>query len=197
MDRSKLIVGIVFVVAATLIVMLMFNLPSDEVMFMIGDQNMPWVPALVLGIIGVVLLATAGSGEKAVREVVVSEEDVTDPQILKKIELNKRLEGIGWGLFLIMLGGFALVPHEQVPSGLWSVGLGIIMLGLNAARYYYGIRMSGFTTFLGVISLLSGVTQLLGWHTLDGAIFLIILGAYLILKPWFEKRQLFGKVAEG
>jgi len=28
---------------------------------------------------------------------------------------------------------------------------------------------------------------------MEGAFLLLILGAYLILKPWFEKRRLFGK----
>ena len=65
-------------------------------------------------------------------------------------------------------------------------------------RYFYKIKLSGSTTFLGVISLIGGVMQLLGMPTLEGAIVLIVLvlGGYLILKPWFEKRQLFGKVEE-
>jgi len=117
-------------------------------------------------------------------------------QDTEKAALNKRLEGIGWGLFLIMLGGFGLVPDEVVPKGLWSIGLGVIMLGLNAARYYYKIRMSGFTTVLGILALIGGVLQLLGMHTLEGAIFLIILGLYLVVKPWFDKRQLFGKAEQ-
>ena len=73
------------------------------------------------------------------------------------------------------------------------MGVGLIMLGLNAARYFNQMRMSGFTTFLGVVSLLGGIAQLLGWYALEGALFFIILGAYLLLKPWFDKRQLFGK----
>ena len=28
------------------------------------------------------------------------------------------------------------------------------MLGLNAARYYYGLKLSGFTTFLGISPLI-------------------------------------------
>jgi hypothetical protein len=111
--------------------------------------------------------------------------------------LNKRLEGAAWGLFLIMLGGFALVPDETIPKGAWSIGVGLIMLGLNAARYYYKIRMSGFTTVLGAISVLGGIAELLGWTNLEGAFLLIILGSYLILKPWFEKNQLFGKAEQG
>jgi hypothetical protein len=112
----------------------------------------------------------------------------------EKVSLNKRLEAIAWGCFLIMLGGFALIPQDIVSKGFWSIGVGIIMLGLNAARYYYKIRMSGFTTFLGIIALLSGLLELFGVNKLEGAILLIVLGAYLILKPWFDRRQLFGKV---
>ena len=114
----------------------------------------------------------------------------------EKVVLNKRLESIGWGLFLIMVGGFALVPEDVVPKGAWSIGAGAIMLGLNATRYVYKIRMSGFTTVLGILALLGGVLQLAGLDGLDGAFLLIILGAYLLLKPWFDKRQLFGKAEE-
>jgi hypothetical protein len=71
------------------------------------------------------------------------------------------------------------------------------MLGLNGARYAYGIRMSGFTTVLGILSLVSGVTQLSGLNRFEGPVLLIILGAYLVVKPWIEKRQLFGKAEQG
>jgi hypothetical protein len=114
----------------------------------------------------------------------------------EKAALNKRLESIGWGLFLIMLGGFALVPSATLPKGLWSIGIGVIMLGLNVTRYFYKIKMSGFTTVLGIIAIISGVLELMGLNDLGGAIFLIVLGAYLLVKPWFDKRQLFGKAEE-
>jgi len=118
----------------------------------------------------------------------------TDPE---KAVLNKRIETIAWGLFLIMLGGFMFVPKNQAPEGLWSIGVGAIMLGLNAARYLNHIKMSGFTTVLGIISILGGVVQLFGVKNLEGAFLLIILGAFLILKPWFDQRQLFGKAEQG
>jgi hypothetical protein len=119
--------------------------------------------------------------------------DVPNPE---KAAMNKRFETAGWGFFLIMLGGFMFIPDSTVSKGLWSIGLGLIFLGLNAARYMNGIRMSGFTTFLGILSLIGGVVQLLGWKSLDGAFFLIILGCYLIIKPWFDRRQLFGKAEQ-
>jgi hypothetical protein len=113
-----------------------------------------------------------------------------------KTALNKRLETAAWGLFLVMLGGFMFVPETTLKKGFWSVGVGLIMLGLNAVRYYYQIRMSGFTTVLGILSVIAGILQVLGIVGFEGAFLLIILGAYLILKPWFDRRKLFGKAEE-
>jgi len=191
MNESRLIWGIICLALAGLLTVLNLRLSPDKLMFTVGDTNMPWVPPIVLGIVGIVLLATAGRGEQATAQ-------AAQPKIVdeEKAALNKRLETMGWGCFLIMLGGFMFVPHTVVAKGVWSIGVGVIMLGLNVARYFYKIKMSGFTTFLGVISLVSGVLQLFGLHTLEGAILLIVLGAYLIVKPWFDKRQLFGKAEE-
>jgi hypothetical protein len=150
---------------------------------------MPWVPMVVLGVIGLILFATGQNGEKAEKEPMVIDEE--------KARLNKRLENMAWGFFLIMLGGFALVPDDIIPKGTWSIGLGLIMLGLNLARYLNQIKMSGFTTFLGVLSLISGVSQLFGLHDFEGPFLLIILGAYVIIKPYLERLQLFGKAEEG
>jgi len=192
MNKSRFIWGIICLALAGLLAVLTATLPSEDMMFMIGDQNLPIVPAIVLAIVGVFLLATTGSESRPASEQ-TREEFVHDEA---KAALNKRLETIGWGLFLIMLGGFSFVPHEQVPKGYWSIGVGLIMLGLNLARYMNQIRMSGFTTFLGIVSLVSGVSQLFFSYSLDTALFLIILGAYILLKPWFDRRQLFGKAEQ-
>jgi len=114
----------------------------------------------------------------------------------EKAALNKRMESVAWGLFIIMLGGFAFVPKEMVPKGAWSVGVGVIMLGLNLARYLNKVKMSGFTTVLGIIALVGGIVQLMGFNQLEDAILLIILGIYIIFKPFFDKRALFGKAEE-
>lgn len=190
MNKSKLIWGIICLVLAGVLAVLNLTLPPESLMFQIGDQNMPWVPPVALGIAGIVLLATAGESEKETAQPQV----VQDPE---KEALNKRLETIGWGCFLLLLGGFALVPDETIPKGVWAIGVGVIMLGLNATRYFYKIKMSGFTTVLGILSLLGGIGELIGMTSLDGALLLLILGAYLILKPWFEKQRLFGKAEEG
>jgi hypothetical protein len=189
MNKTQLVWGIICLVLAGVLAVLNLTLPPENLMFQIGDQNMPWVPPVALGIVGVVLLATAGESKKETAPAQVAQ----DPE---KAALNKRLETVAWGLFLIMLGGFALVPDETIPKGVWSISIGVIMLGLNAARYFYKVRMSGFTTVLGILALLGGITELLGFTSLEGGLLLIILGAYLIIKPWFEKQRLFGKAEE-
>jgi len=188
MNRSKLIWGIICLVIAGGLTIANLSLPPENLMFQIGDVNMPWVPPIVLVIVGIVLLATVNQPVK--EDEGEAQEFVIDPE---KAALNKRMETMAWGAFLIMLGGFLFVPGEIIDGGWWSVGVGLIMLGLNAARTLNGLRMSGFTTFLGIISVVGGVLTLFGVEGIDGAIFLIVLGGYLVLKPYFEKRQLFGK----
>lgn len=192
MNKTRLTLGITFIALAGLLVALNFVLPPEYLTFMIGGQNMFWIPLVILCIVGCVLMISAVSRAPTVAETKLPERG----RDTEKAALNKRMETVAWGLFLIMVGGFMFVPASQVPQGLWSIGIGAIMLGLNAARFYYQIRMSGFTTFVGVLSLLGGFAELIGWTSLQGALLLIILGALVILKPWFDKRQLFGKAEE-
>jgi hypothetical protein len=194
MNKTNLIWGIICLVIAGGLAIANLTLPPESLMFQIGKTNMPWVPPVVLGIVGIILLATAGIGgqSEATPAPLPKLEVIQDPE---KAAMNKRLESIAWGSFLIMWAGSMFVSKiwNQVPDGVWSIGIGAIMLGLNVARYFNKIKMSGFTTVLGIISVIGGVIQLFGVKDLEGAFLLLILGAYLILKPWFDHRQLFGK----
>jgi hypothetical protein len=190
MNKSKLIWGIICLAIAGALVVANLALPPEDLMFQVGDVNMPWIPPIVLAVVGIVLLATVNQPE---------EEKEADAEVnvdIEKAALNKRLETIAWGCFLIMLGGFMFVPGEIIKGGWWSIGVGLIFLGLNVARYFSGMRMSGFTTFLGILSVIGGLLDLVGMEGVNGAVLLIVLGGYLILKPYFEKRQLFGKAEQ-
>ncbi|MBN2047214.1 MAG: hypothetical protein JW750_05170 [Anaerolineaceae bacterium] len=191
MNKSKLIWGIICLLIAGGLTAANLALPPENLMFQVGNVNMPWVPPVILGIVGIVLLATVNEPQKEEKE--AKEEIVVDPE---KAATNKRLETIAWGCFLVMLGGFMFVPEEIVRGGWWSIGVGVIFLGLNAARYFNGLRMSGFTTFLGILSVIGGILDLVGMEGINGAVLLIVLGGYVILKPYFDKRQLFGKAEQ-
>ena len=202
MNKSRLIWGIICLALAALFAVLTFVLPEDKLMFMVGDTNVPIAPAIILGILGVALLVTARRRGKEETTQAEPPAIIQDPE---KMALNKRLVLIAWGFFLIFLVGFIVAfifgYHDLVNNifwsiGIWSIGVGVIMLGLNVTRYFYKIKMSGFTTILGILALISGFAQLFGLVAYEWVFLLILLAAYLILRPWLNKMQIFGKAEE-
>ena len=193
MKKLNLILGIVCVVIAVGLTYANLTLPPESLMLMVGDQNMPWLGPIIFAILGIILLATSKKVEARMTEEASRPAPVIDPE---KAALNQRLETIFWGLFLIMLGGQWLLPKGTLPNGLWSICVGLLLLSLNAVRYFSKLKMSGFTTFLGILSLVGGIGEMIFNADLDGAILLIVLGSILILKPWFDRQGLFGKAEE-
>ena len=90
MSKSRLIWGIVCLILAALLAVANVALPADRVTFMVEGRNMPWVPPVVLGILGIALLATAVRREPETAQ-------AAPPRIVdeEKVALNKRLETIG------------------------------------------------------------------------------------------------------
>ena len=70
MNKSKLVWGIICLVIAGGLTIANLTLPSEDLMFQIGDINMPWIPPVVLGIVGIILLATANQPEEKAPEIV-------------------------------------------------------------------------------------------------------------------------------
>jgi hypothetical protein len=98
------------------------------------------------------------------------------------IALKRRLDGIGWALFLIMIGGLWLMPEGTVPEGTGLIGVGLIMLGISVVRSLNGIEVSWFTVVLGVIALTSGASGFFGVNLPWFPILLVLIGASIILE---------------
>lgn len=64
MNARRLVAGIVCLVLGAVVGVLSLVLPADSLMFYAGEQNLRWFPAVVLGIAGIALVATAGIGRK-------------------------------------------------------------------------------------------------------------------------------------
>src|SRR5512135_777676 len=71
---------------------------------------------------------------------------------------NRRLEVIAWGAFFVLWGVTELFP--ALPKGTGAIGIGVILLGLNAARSLKGVPTSGFTTTLGILAFALGALEL-------------------------------------
>ena len=105
----------------------------------------------------------------------------------RKVALSKRLEDFGWAVLLIVIGTIWLIPANLMPKGSWLIAAGIIMLGLNAIRYFNGIKMVGFSLVAGILALLAGFGEYFGLTLPLFAIALIVIGVIMLLKPLLEK----------
>ena len=111
---------------------------------------------------------------------------------------NSKLETVAWGLLLIWWGladgDFGLIPSLSVGAG-W-IGIGLILLGLNAARSLNRISVSGFTITLGVFALALGSLKLtrsvLGLPPIEISLFpilLVALGIFLLVRELLRVRR--------
>jgi hypothetical protein len=100
--------------------------------------------------------------------------------------LEKRLDEIGWGSFLALMGGLLLVPDETVPRGVWFIAVGAIVVGVNVARYLNHIKINWFIAVLGLFALAAGVTALFGVQLPIFAILLVVLGGGILFRPLFR-----------
>lgn len=97
-----------------------------------------------------------------------------------------RLDQIGWGIFLVMIGTIWLVPG--VPQGTWLIGTGILLLVLNAVRYRLGIAWSGVSVALGAFALAAGLGDMSGVKLPLFPICLVIVGVALIVRPLVSQK---------
>ena len=81
--------------------------------------------------------------------------------------LNHDYEAVSWGALFIWWGITEMV--KGLPNGTGAIGIGLILLGLNAARHLNGVSISGFTTILGVLALVWGWFGP-GWGSVEPAV---------------------------
>ena len=99
---------------------------------------------------------------------------------------NRNFEMAAWGALFIWWG--ITVLFTSLPHGIGAIGIGLILLGLNAARRLNGVPASGFTTTLGILALVLGGLELanvilqLPFELPIFAILLITLGAILLVR---------------
>jgi hypothetical protein len=89
------------------------------------------------------------------------------------ISKNRRIDALAWGALFIWWGITLLI---KFPAGVGLIGVGLILLGASAARYFQGMHVSGFTTAIGVLALVWGGLELAGTVlSLDVPVFAILL----------------------
>ncbi|MBM5805757.1 MAG: hypothetical protein FJZ49_06840 [Candidatus Verstraetearchaeota archaeon] len=90
---------------------------------------------------------------------------------------NRTLTTIAWGAFVILLG--LIFISESYGVFFWF-GVGLILICLNVARHYSGIRISKFTFFIGIIAFIGGFADVMGYRVPLLGTILIVIGLFII-----------------
>lgn len=97
--------------------------------------------------------------------------------------LAKRLDDVGWGLFLLVTGGFWLFG-DGLHQGTWLTSVGILLLALDAVRHRVGIRPSAVTLILGILALAGGLAELTRVRLPLLELSFVSVGLYLVVKAF-------------
>lgn len=98
--------------------------------------------------------------------------------------INRNYDAIAWGAIFIWWGVTEL--FQFLPDGSGAIGIGLILLGVNAARSRNGVPTSKFSTTLGILALVWGGLELAGavlslpFEIPVFAILLIVLGVMIL-----------------
>lgn len=117
-----------------------------------------------------------------------STNQITEPRNARAEALDQSLGDFGWGALLVVTGTAWLLPRGLMPDGTWLISVGLILLGLNAARYSLSRQWDGCSLTLGVLAFLAGAGALLHFSLPVLAITLIVVGLLALLIPTYEQQ---------
>jgi len=96
----------------------------------------------------------------------------------RRCRRSVRLDAVGWGLFFIWIGVIFLV--KNIPDGVGSLGIGVIVLGLTLVRRLIGISISLFWIAIGLLFILAGLGEIFAIDLPLLPIALIVCGVLLL-----------------
>ena len=107
-------------------------------------------------------------------------------------DLVKKLDAVGWGLFFIWMGVAFLA---DVGWGVGLLGVGVVALGSQVARKFFGLPIERFGLAIGIVFVMWGVWELLniqiGEAPIPGGLVpilfivvgIVLVGSALLRKP--------------
>ena len=97
---------------------------------------------------------------------------------------EQKLDTLVWGLLLVWIGLALLIV---LGWGIGLLGVGVILLGQQAAKKYLGSRFDTFWVVVGFVFVIGGISDLLGFHISVIPVACIVAGVVLLVAAWFEK----------
>lgn len=109
-----------------------------------------------------------------------------EPEKAATSELARRLDAVGWALFLIWIGIVLLISAQ---ASLALLGIGVIILGVQVARVVLQLNLEGFWFVVGLLFLVGGFWQMVGAQFPLVPILLIVAGLAVILTRFLPRRR--------
>jgi Na+/phosphate symporter len=106
----------------------------------------------------------------------------------QKVSLDKRLAMLFWPLLLILVGTVWLFPARWMTGATLLIGIGAILLGLNAVRLANGIPIRRLPVLLGTLAVVGGVAEIAGTSLPLVPLSLIAIGLSVGLELFPERR---------
>lgn len=129
-------------------------------------------------------MAEESTEKKEELQEVPEKEEKEEPQKVPKSDLARKLDAVGWGLFLIWIGVVLLARAE---ASLALLGIGVIIVGVQMARVFLKLNPEGFWLVVGLLFVVGGIWQLLDAKLPLVPILLIVAGLALLLTRFLPR----------
>lgn len=101
--------------------------------------------------------------------------------------LDLKLIKLSWALFFILIGGTWMLDsmgkiNDSQKWGIFYAGFGSILLFLNLMRIIWKMNISRFTTWLGIIGLLFGISKYFEFALSVWALAFVIIGLIMLFE---------------
>ena len=110
-----------------------------------------------------------------------------DQKLTSEQVLHRKLDAAGWILFFIWTGIAFLTDIGWGPG---LLGVGIITLGAQAARKYFGLKLEGFWIAVGFFFVAGGIWELYKIQFELWPILCVIAGIALLVPPLVGRREI-------
>ena len=115
-----------------------------------------------------------------------STEQLEELEMTERLHLAKKLEAVGWGLFFVWVG-VAFLANFGVGVGL--LGVGVITLGVQAARKSSNLKLEGFWVVVGLLFMVGGFWELFEAKLALVPFLLIVAGLALLVSAVRSKKM--------
>jgi hypothetical protein len=100
-----------------------------------------------------------------------------EPEKKERKRLSKKLDAIGWSLLFIWIGLVLITGFE---TGVMLLGIGLIILGGQAGRKYFQLKVEKFWLIVGLLFLGGGLWGISGLNAPFAAVVLILAGVLIL-----------------